>query len=827
MLSRRVFTLFRMALWLGAVFGIGCAQARDVHVGVYVNEPKIFIDPAGQPAGIFIDILQRIAAREGWTLRYDPCDWQACLESLQAGTLDLMPDVAISPERDQLFDFHKTPVLSSWSGVFARKGLQINSIFDLEGKRVALLGGSIQEKSFTVMIAGFGIKAQVLPVQSYDQAFAMVTAGEADAAIANNLYGEFNALRYEMHETSVVFQPARLFYAAKQGTNQDLLAAIDRQLMAWQDEPGSEYFQILSKWRGKSPAAAVPAYVWQAGMGLMILLLLTGGAVVVLRWQINVKTHHLSSETSRTQAILNAIPDLLFEVDSDGRIYSYHSPRTELLAAPPEAFLGRKFSEILPPDVSTICLAGLREADEAGYSIGKQYGLQLAGGLRFFELSISRKPPEPWQSTRFIFLARDITARKEAEEVLARDNEHLSQLVNERTAALSLAKDSAEAANRAKSTFLANMSHELRTPMTAIMGMVDLVLRKNTDPKQIDQLTKAKLASQHLLAVINNVLDISKIEAERLTLEHLQFRFREVLDTLVGVTAQKASEKGLMLRVDLPAEIAKPIFLGDPTRLGQILLNFVANAVKFTERGEIIIRGIVIENNPGDALLRWEISDTGIGISADDLQRLFTAFEQADGSMTRKYGGTGLGLAISKRLVTLMGGEVGVTSQPGGGSTFWFTVRVNKDTGAVPRSSTAGQKSAEHQLKEQFAGTRILLAEDEPISREVAHEMLEEVGLRIDVAEDGAIALSLAQQNRYALILMDMQMPNLNGADATRAIRGESLNRETPILAMTANAFDEDRQMCLRAGMNDHIAKPVDPDALFETLLTWLSKGRG
>jgi CheY-like chemotaxis protein len=208
---------------------------------------------------------------------------------------------------------------------------------------------------------------------------------------------------------------------------------------------------------------------------------------------------------------------------------------------------------------------------------------------------------------------------------------------------------------------------------------------------------------------------------------------------------------------------------------------------------------------------------------------LFTAFEQADGSMTRKYGGTGLGLAISKRIAQLMGGGVGVESHLGQGSTFWFTVRLSKAhtaNGAVLPAPTLETRSADERLLQDFAGTRILLAEDEPVNQEVSRGLLEDVGLRVEVADDGVIALSLARQNRYALILMDMQMPNLNGVDATREIRRESLNTDTPILAMTANAFDEDRQVCLDAGMNGHIAKPVDPNVLFETLLKWLPKDR-
>jgi PAS domain S-box-containing protein len=278
----------------------------------------------------------------------------------------------------------------------------------------------------------------------------------------------------------------------------------------------------------------------------------------------------------------------------------------------------------------------------------------------------------------YIGFCVDITMQIENAAELDRYRHHLESIVEERTAALLIAKEAAEAASRAKSIFLANMSHELRTPMNAIMGMTELVMRRNTDPKQLEQLNKVKHASTHLLAVINDILDISKLEAEHLTLAAVNFKFGQVLDNLASLFGEKIAEKGLAFSIDLPPDIEGLTLLGDPMRCEQILLNFIGNAVKFTERGEIAVRFEKLAETPVDVLLRCEVRDTGIGISPEDQKRLFTAFEQADGSTTRKFGGTGLGLAISKRLIESMGGQVSVESTVGQGSRFTFTLRLNK-----------------------------------------------------------------------------------------------------------------------------------------------------
>jgi signal transduction histidine kinase/ActR/RegA family two-component response regulator len=406
--------------------------------------------------------------------------------------------------------------------------------------------------------------------------------------------------------------------------------------------------------------------------------------------------------------------------------------------------------------------------------------------------------------------------------LIVRDVSERVRLVEE----LRLAKDTAERASRAKSEFLANMSHEIRTPMNAIMGLTHIALRHATDEKTRDCVERIRRSADHLLAIVNDILDLSKIEADRLTLERIEFSPAAVLDRVSELLSEKASTKGLRLVVELDPAVPGRL-MGDPLRLRQILINFGDNAVKFADRGVVHVAVRLVGREGDAARVRLAVRDEGIGLSDEQAARLFTDFQQADASTTRKYGGTGLGLSIARRLAHLMGGEVGVDSRPGEGATFWCEVPLELPGAPAPAwaADPPGPAGAESGPSDA-AGSRLLVVDDNDINLMIAEEILRNAGMVVETACNGQQALDKLRDGAYDLVLMDLQMPRMDGLQATRALRGQPGYRVTPVVGLTASAMISERDECLAAGMDDVLTKPYEPEQLLAVVARWLRRAK-
>ena len=522
----------------------------------------------------------------------------------------------------------------------------------------------------------------------------------------------------------------------------------------------------------------------------------------------------LRTSELRLAGVIESAMDAIISVDARQRIVLFNAAAERMFGYAAAAIMGQGLERLLPREyrarhqghIDTFAATGI-----SARTMGKfgQLNALRANGEEFpIEASISKVILDG--QVLFTVILRDVTEGK-----LAR-------------MALIAAKEVAESANVAKSQFLATMSHEIRTPLNIMKGMAYAMRGTGLAPKQEECLARIDAAGAHLLRIVSDVLDLAKIEAGKIQLEQVEINVGQIATDIVDMMRGNALLKNTHLAIEMQVAISP--LLGDATRLRQALLNYLGNAIKFTASGTITVRVRAEQESERDALMRFEVHDTGIGVSAETATRLFSAFEQADNSDTRQHGGTGLGLVITKRLAELMGGSAGVESIPGGGSTFWFTALLQKLTpmpfvpAVVIPSKPAG--SPGQILQRDFSGQRILLVDDDGITRRLFRMLLEALGLMVDVAEDGTVAVDRAQNQAYALVVMDMQMPKMGGLQATRHIRAMTGGKQVPIIMLTGNAFEQTRAECLEAGISDFMTKPVEPEDLFALIVKWLTVTR-
>ena len=622
--------------------------------------------------------------------------------------------------------------------------------------------------------------------------------------------------------------PAYGALRAVPSTDWHLLAKVDRHDMVWQ---------------------ALRSAAWIAAAAC-VALGLTAYGVHLFRQQQALQRERVARsqerERYRIQALLQGIadssPDAIYAKDVQGRFLFYNPAAAAVMDRTLVQMLGRDASAYLTGEELQAVQAHDAQVLHEQRLLAFEEVLTSPRGPRTFEAIKGPLRNELGHVVGLFGISRDVTDARLLDAELRQHRDHLEERVEERTRALAESearlretneqlrrtRDLALQASRAKSAFLANMSHEIRTPMNAILGLTHLLDHDLQDPVQRARLGKVSTAARHLMKVLNDVLDLSKIESGRLSLEQTDFSLRGLLGQLQDLMAEPAAARGLQLRID--TDSLPDALHGDPTRLLQVLLNLVGNALKFTEHGQVRLQGQVVGEDDAGLQLHFEVSDTGIGIPAEQLAHLFQAFQQADNSTTRRFGGSGLGLVISRHLARLMGGDLTAQSVPGQGSRFTFTARLARARAQPAEATPDGlrriRSPQEQALHLHHRGQAVLLAEDNPINQEVARALLEAVGLQVDIVEDGHQAVVAARRRPYALMLMDVQMPGLDGLAATRQIRALPGHARTPILAMTANAFEDDRNACLAAGMDDHVAKPVDPPQFYARLLQWLPEAR-
>jgi PAS domain S-box-containing protein len=661
------------AMLMMFVFSSGAlvAQTRTVRVGVYQNKPKIFLDEHGQAAGILIDLLNEMAAQEGWNLVYTPCEWEDCLRTLEDGQIDLMPDVAYSPERDTTFDFHKIPVLESWSEVFANPGTPIYNIFQVNGKRVAVLSSSIQETVFEQMMNGFGFKVTIVPTDSLEQAFDLAANRSVDAAIANHFFGDYFYQEYGLVKTSIIFNPATLYYATAEGRNHDLLEAIDRYLGKWLQEPKSIYYTTLNRWGEKEPAYRVPRYIFWVIGGITGLLVAAAGIVILLRQQVRARTRkleqtytELQEREQRYQTLARISPVGIFCTDPNGAT-TYVNPKWCLISGlPDDQALGDGWLEAVHPDDREKLSEGWQKSTQLHKPSYSDYRFVRPDGTIAWVMG--QAAPEMNSENQiigYVGTITDITDRKLAEDEIHKLNTELELRVQERTAQL-------QAANKELESFSYSVSHDLRAPLRAISGFSTIIARRhraNLNEEGRHYIDNIVQASEHMGQLIDDLLTYARLGRTGVRRQPVS------LASLVSEISRNMQSRLEEIHGTLNVAESLPTVTGDQTLLSQVFTNLLDNAFKYHKPNFPPQVCVTYQNEDRHVVI--QVSDNGIGIAPENQEKIFTMFQRLHSE--EEYPGTGIGLATVRKSVELLGGSVWVESKTGVGSTFF--VRLPKE----------------------------------------------------------------------------------------------------------------------------------------------------
>ncbi|MBN1969438.1 MAG: response regulator, partial [Candidatus Delongbacteria bacterium] len=661
-------------------------QNRVVRIGVYENSPKVFTSKSGEPAGIFIDIIQEIAMKENWQIEFIHGTWGEGLDRLKNGEIDIMPDVAYSNERKLIYEFHDEPVLSDWFQVYVNKNSHIKSIVDLADKIVIVLEKSIQQSAFVSLTNQFNFKCTLVSLPDYNSMFEHVYKGLADAVIANRFYGIMHAQEFDLEDTGIIFNPTQLFFAFPKQIDTNVEKAIDDHLIEFKKDQNSVYYKTLEKWTSKKVEFDLPVWIRIIGIIAVTALIMSLFGVIILKKQVRKRTEEL--ETA---------------------------------------------------------------------------------------------------------------------------NSNMEMKIKERTFELEKANKRLEEASRLKSKFLANMSHELRTPLNSIIGFTGIILQGITgeiNEEQKKQLTMVFDSAKHLLGLINDILDISKIEAGKIELIKADFDIYELINNVEKMITPLTLEKSIELNFTISNNLPKTIY-NDKNRIKQVLINLLSNALKFTDKGVITLKIENIEVDNGMNLLQFQVTDSGIGISKDNLESIFEEFSQIENSNREKPVGTGLGLAISKKMVELMGGKIWVESEFGKGSTFFFTVTGSQD-------QVDDQKTKEIKNNMDMNKRLILTIDDDLLAQQIIKTYLKSEGYEVIQAYNAKEAMELAKKHRPFAITLDIVMPGKDGWDILREIKQDQEICNIPVICIS---MMDNRDMGLSLGAVEYLIKPIDKQQFINELI--------